>query len=72
MKKKWIEQADRVANHLKDMPGALVGVAVDDDSKATAFRNYWLQHHPHVEFVDQNPLMGQSVFLRIRLKGCLQ
>lgn len=72
MKKKWVEQADRIANHLKDMTGMLVGVAVDDDEKATAFRNYWLQKQPHVEFVDQNPLIGKSVFIRIRLKGCLQ
>lgn len=72
MKKKWIEQADRIANHLKDMSGKLVVVAVDNDEKAMEFLNYWREHHPHVEFIDFKPMIGKSMFMRIRLKGNLQ
>lgn len=71
MRKKWIEQADRVGNALKDMAGQLVGCAVDNDEKADAFTQHWKDNHPHVEVVDRNPLLG-SVFMRIRLKGNLQ
>ncbi len=71
MKKQWVEQADRVGNGVKEMPGQLVGVSVDDDAKADAFVKHWKEHHPHIEVIDRNPLLG-SVFMRIRLKGSVQ
>ena len=72
MKKRWIENCDLIASHVKNAPGHLVGVAVDDDAKADAFLQYWKEHHPHVEMVDHNNLLGKSVFMRVRLKGTLQ
>jgi len=72
MRKKWIENCDLIAEHVKNVPGHLVGVAFDDDAKADAFLEYWNEHHPHVEMVDRQNLIGRYIFIRVRLKGALQ
>lgn len=71
MKEKWRKDAEKIALSLKQVPGALVGVAVDNDEKADAFVEYWAEKHPHVDVVDRNYLLS-STFMRIRLKGTMQ
>ncbi len=71
MRKKWAENCDTIALHVKESPGQLIGVGVDDDAKADAFVEYWKDKHPHVEVIDRNPLLG-SIFMRVRLRGSVQ
>lgn len=71
MKGKWIAECNEIARQIKDRPGQLIGVAVDNDTKGDAFVKYWKEKHPHIEVVKRFNEIGVS-WIQIRLAGQLQ